>query len=409
MKSDIDRLMAERDLDALVVFGPDGLTACNAAFAYMTGGANMTGTVVKRRGEPARLIYHPMEQEAAESSGLELAPSTRWDWHAFLEAHGGNQLAGSAARLHRILLDLGATGRVAFYGIREAGSTYALLGALQASGDVEVVGEFDGDILEVARRTKEPDEIAAIQTTSLLTCEVVHGMLHFLRSHSVGENEALIKGDGLPLTVGDVKAFLGRELAARDLEASDGTIFSIGADAGVPHSAGKPGDIVRLGMPVVLDIFPRRRGGYYTDLTRTFCLGYAPAAVREAHDEVRDLYEHLVVSLRAGEPASSYQAMACDYFEARGHQTIRQDRSATTGYTHSLGHGVGLQVHEDPLLSIIPGREDRLEPGMVFAVEPGLYYPARGFGIRVEDTIVCRADGTFQRLTVFPYDLVVPM
>jgi Xaa-Pro aminopeptidase len=261
----------------------------------------------------------------------------------------------------------------------------------------------------MARMTKDPAEAAAIRATSALTGEVVAATLRFLQSHRVGPDETLLQADGAVLTVKDVKAFVNRELAGRELEATEGFIFALAADAGVGHSAGKPNDVLRLGVPIVFDIFPRSRNGYYTDLTRTFCLDYAPAAVAEAYAQVRELFEQVLAALAAGELASRYQEMTCDYFEAHGHRSVRQDRATTIGYTHSLGHGVGLQVHENPLIATIPGRTDRLIPGAVFTIEPGLYYPECGFGVRLEDTVYCDPAGTFHRLTEFPYDLLVPM
>jgi Xaa-Pro aminopeptidase len=76
---------------------------------------------------------------------------------------------------------------------------------------------------------------------------------------------------------------------------------------------------------------------------------------------------------------------------------------------HSLGHGVGLEVHEEPYFPTFGKWETRLQPGVVFTVEPGLYYPERGFGVRIEDTYYCDKDGEFHSLTPFPKDLVIPM
>ena len=79
----------------------------------------------------------------------------------------------------------------------------------------------------------------------------------------------------------------------------------------------------------------------------------------------------------------------------------------TNGYVHSLGHGIGLNVHEKPTLSDMTGNDDVLIPGSIFTVEPGLYYPDKGFGMRIEDVYYVHEDGTVENLTVFPRDLVV--
>jgi Xaa-Pro aminopeptidase len=103
------------------------------------------------------------------------------------------------------------------------------------------------------------------------------------------------------------------------------------------------------------------------------------------------------------------QNMACDFYEARGHKTIRTDPGTQEGYVHSLGHGVGLDIHEEPRLSNHAGNDTVLSPGHVVSVEPGLYYPDRGFGVRIEDSIAFTEAGALINLTDFRYDLVLPV
>ena len=92
-------------------------------------------------------------------------------------------------------------------------------------------------------------------------------------------------------------------------------------------------------------------------------------------------------ALKPGELTRSYQALACQLLEARGHPTIGSNPTTTSGYVHSLAHGVGLHIHEAPSFSDTPGNETRLEPGMVITVEPGVYYPDKGYGVRIEDCV----------------------
>jgi len=74
---------------------------------------------------------------------------------------------------------------------------------------------------------------------------------------------------------------------------------------------------------------------------------------------------------------------------------------------HGLGHGVGLAVHEAPRLGGPPSNTQTLAPGMVITIEPGLYYPSKGMGVRIEDLVLVRADGTFENLTLLPYELEI--
>ena len=106
---------------------------------------------------------------------------------------------------------------------------------------------------------------------------------------------------------------------------------------------------------------------------------------------------------------SRYQARTCELFESMGHETICQNPQITQGYIHSLGHGVGLDVHEKPWFGREKDPTNILQVGSVFTIEPGLYYPDRGYGIRIEDTWFVREDGTFEKFVEFPMELVLPM
>jgi Xaa-Pro aminopeptidase len=81
----------------------------------------------------------------------------------------------------------------------------------------------------------------------------------------------------------------------------------------------------------------------------------------------------------------------------------------TRGYNHSLGHGLGLRVHEAPILSDMPGSSAPLLPGAVITIEPGLYDAEAGYGVRIEDTFFADAQGAWHSLSPFPKNLVIPM
>ena len=159
---------------------------------------------------------------------------------------------------------------------------------------------------------------------------------------------------------------------------------------------------------VVYDIFPcEAGGGYFFDMTRTFCLGYAPPEVEKAYQDVYDCVEKLIAAYKVGTETRKYQQMTCEFFESRGHPTIATDTKTEQGYVHSVGHGLGLWVHEEPRFSDVPSNTDVLQPGHVFTVEPGLYYPERGYGIRIEDVIWIDPDGVIHDLTDFSKELVI--
>lgn len=415
MKSDLSNLMRERDLDALMISCPDGLSSVNTAFRYFTGPAHVTNghIVVARRPDDAdlqiTLVHTPMEREEAARTGLRLHSLGNYDLREIYQTVNGDRLAGQVELTRRLFNDLGVQGRVGFYGVDERGASYAFLDALIDANFVEVVLEYGDDILSEARKTKDADEAAQIRAACRLTGQVIGATREFLRGHRVS-NETLLKPDGNPLTVGDVKAFIRREEAALGLD-DPGCIFAIGRDAGVPHSAGAASDAIQLGRTIVFDIFPRLPGGYYADITRTWCLGYATDEVLQAYALVKEAHDRAEAMLDSTRPSWEYNERVCDLFEAHGHATPRQSPGLTEGYVHSLGHGFGLAVHEAPAMRLraLTGNDDPLPPGSVITNEPGLYYPDKGWGMRLEDDYWLNPNGTVERLTEFDQELVVPM
>lgn len=409
MREDLDGLMASRELDAILV---QGKVLGNPPLIYVLNGVRMTSALfVKKRGGEPTLIVGPMERETAAATGYPVVLNTKYGYSALLKEHDGDVLNASVAYFRRIFEDLGVHGRLGCYGHLDQGYAYALLTALDAAlPDVEIVGEVEENVIKTARATKSSQEVARIRDVGRRTVRVVQQTLAFLRSHMVGEDEILQKKDGAPLLVGDVHQHIAGLVAAEGLEDPEGFIFATGRDAGIPHSRGTLDAPMRLGESIVFDIFPREvGGGYFYDLTRTFCLGYAPETVQRLHRDVVDCLEALKAAFRVGEEARAYQKMTCDFLRERGHATIQEDPATQEGYVHSVGHGVGLDIHESPRFQDAPGNETRLQPGHLFAVEPGLYYPEAGMGCRVEDVLWLDEKGGVHDLTDMPYDLVVPM
>ncbi|HXF61631.1 MAG TPA: M24 family metallopeptidase, partial [Caldilineaceae bacterium] len=125
--------------------------------------------------------------------------------------------------------------------------------------------------------------------------------------------------------------------------------------------------------------------------------------------QCKEIFDEIMGSLAVGQSCRELQIRTCRYFESKGHATPLSHPGNHEGYVHSLGHGIGLDIHEGPSLSAAAGNEKLLQPGHVFSVEPGLYYPSRGFGVRIEDSVALTKDGTLLNLSDYPYDLVIPM
>ncbi len=409
MKNQLDHLMQERQIDAVLVTGPG---FHNPFMTYLTGGGHMTAAdVIKKRGETPVLFCRNMEREEAARTGLPTTVIDSYNLEELLKQANGDLLRATALRYARMFTDVGLTsGRVALYGQMDAGLALSIFSALQEClPGIQLFGETDRSLLLDTMATKDDQEIERIRRIGQVTTSVIGDVADLLSSHPV-KDETLVKPDGSPLTIGDVKKRIDLWLAERGAENPEGTIFAIGRDAGIPHSTGINSDPIRLGRTLVFDIFPREAGGgYFYDITRTWCLGYAPDEALALYEEVLSVYKQLRGELKLGAPTHYYQARCCELFEANGHPTLRKDPQTTNGYVHSLGHGVGLHIHENPFFRSNTQNEQFLQPGNVVTLEPGLYYPERGLGVRLEDTLWARPDGVFEVLAEYPMDLVLPV
>ncbi len=409
MKQDLDKLIRKFGADALWI---TGAAQHNPAMVYLTGGAHITGAdLFIRPGHQPVLCHGMMERDEAAKTGYELLSYANFPINAYLEKAQGNLLEATANQYADILKAIGLTeGKVLLYGVLEFGQRFALVKRLaELMPGLQLSGDFDGSILLEARATKSADELAHIRHMGVVTTNVVKRVQDFLTGHNV-QDETLVKQDGTTLTIGDVKSLINLLLAEAGAENPEDCIFAIGRDAGVPHSSGTLSDPIKLGKSIVFDIYPcEAGGGYFYDFTRTWCLGYAPEAVQKAYDQVKSVYEQVVSELENGVNPARYQARTCELFEEMGHETIRQNPQIQQGYIHSLGHGVGLNVHEKPWFGREKDPTNLLQVGTVFTIEPGLYYPEKGFGVRIEDSWFVREDGSFEKFVDYPMELVLPM
>lgn len=409
MKSDIDALMQAHGLDALLV---TGAAQHNPMMAYFTGKAHISqADLVKKRGEPPILFYNSMERDEAAKTGLATKSLADYKFNELLKETQGNLRKATVLRYRKMLTDLDITsGRIGVYGKVDAGTSYAIFSALEESlPGLTILGEMDDSVLLLAMATKSEDEVERIRKMGEVTVGVVAQVAEFLSSQKV-ENQTLVDGQGRPITIGEVKRRINLWLVERGAENPEGTIFTIGRDAGVPHSAGNPQDLLRLGQTIVFDIFPcEAGGGYFYDFTRTWSLGYATDEAQALYEDVLAVYRQIMAELEAGRPCPDFQKRTCELFEARGHSTIQKDPQTEQGYVHSLGHGLGLHVHERPWFRSNASPADLLLPGSVVTIEPGLYYPERGMGVRLEDTVWVRPDGKMEVLADYPLDLVLPV
>jgi Xaa-Pro aminopeptidase len=411
MKSDLDSLMQSRNLDAILVTGN---ADHNPPMYYLTGGGHISAaTLIKKRGGETVLYCNAMEREEAARTGLKVIPYSTYRYEELLkEAHGDPSLT-SAVLYKRMFTDQGIQdGRVGIYGNTELGSAFANFTHLQElMPGLELVGESSNDsIFMKAMETKDSFEVERIRKMGAATTEVVRRTKEYLTGCEVRADEVLLKEDTTPLTIHDVKTRITLWITELGAENPEGTIFAIGRDAGVPHSVGTPEDYMRLGQTIVFDIYPcEAGGGYFYDFTRTWSLGYATPEAQKLFDEVKSVYDRLQEEFDLNAPFRDYQRLTCELFEKNGHQTPLGTPAPEEGYVHSIGHGVGLNIHERPWSGLTSSDDNILKSGVVFTSEPGLYYPEKGLGVRIEDTYWVRPDGKIEILADYPYDFVLEM
>ncbi len=254
---------------------------------------------------------------------------------------------------------------------------------------------FDG-----RRRVKSVAELAGIRRAQA-AAEAAMGTARELLREARPNGERL-ELDGEPLTSERVKAAIRRVFIDHGASCDD-FVVSHGPQSAIGHHAGE--GVLCAGEPILIDLWPRDdESACSADMTRTFVIGDIPDEVAEWHRLCKQALDRALADIRPGATARSVFDGTCDIFEAAGYPTQRTKRDGETlsdGFYHSLGHGVGLEVHEQPFLGM-SGNEE-LVAGDVVAVEPGLYRSGYG-GLRLEDLVLVTEDGA-ENLTSFPYDL----
>jgi Xaa-Pro aminopeptidase len=204
-----------------------------------------------------------------------------------------------------------------------------------------------------------------------------------------------LRHEGDPLTSEQVRQAIEMELLAHGC-GLDETIVACGRDAADPHDRGS--GPLEADEPIIVDIFPQdKTTKYHADMTRTFCRGDPDETIREWYDLTARAKAAALETIEPGVTGAAVHEAAATVYEDAGLPTLSSDPRTETGFIHSTGHGVGLDVHEQPTVG--PGGEE-LEAGQVITVEPGLYDPAVG-GVRIEDIVVVTDDG-YENLTAYP-------
>ncbi|NLB54169.1 MAG: aminopeptidase P family protein [Lentisphaerae bacterium] len=231
------------------------------------------------------------------------------------------------------------------------------------------------------REIKSESEIRLIRQSQRAANDAMLAAWRLIKSAEIGKKKLLFV-NGTQLTSDLVRAEINKTLLDHNCVGT-GTIVACGSQAADPHESGY--GPLYANESIVIDIFPRHdRHGYWGDLTRTFVRGKASPALRKMYNAVYAAQKAALSRIRHGAIIRSVH-MACEEeFERRGLET-----ESGEGFIHSTGHGLGLEIHENPTLS---SSGDKLRAGNVITVEPGLYYHATG-GIRIEDVVLVTDTG----------------
>jgi Xaa-Pro aminopeptidase len=263
------------------------------------------------------------------------------------------------------------------------------------------------DVVEKARETKEPEEIKEIVEVQRVNEKVMSEVINLIASCDIGPNKTLVQrtdGKKKPLTVGELKSLIGHRFLDSWCSIEEEIIVACGPPSADPHFHGTAEDKIKADQPIILDMYPRSiKKRYWADMTRTLVKGKTPDAVRKMFDAVLEAKNSCIDALRAGALGSEIYDLCCDIFEKAGFDTLRGGKKIEKGFTHSLGHGVGLEIHEDPTISEF--NKNPLEEHSVVTVEPGLYDPEVG-GIRIEDIVELTKNGC-NNLTRLPVMLEI--
>jgi Xaa-Pro aminopeptidase len=354
---DVAAATGKAGLDALLLTpGPD--------LRYVTGynaheSERLTCLVLPADGDPI-LVVPRLELRGAQAS-----PAAALD----IEIAGWDETDDPCALVARRLGSVGAVGLSdRMWALMVLRLRAALPGARQ---------ELASTALRDLRARKGPAEIAALRAAAEAIDRVHAQVPGWLRP---GRTEA------------EVAADIGEAILAEGHATADFTIVGSGPNGASPHHTASD-RVLQRGDTVVVDIGGTMPTGYCSDCTRTYAIGPPSAEVAQYYQVLRDAQEAACQAVRPGVAAEAVDAAARDPITAAGYGEF---------FVHRTGHGIGLETHEEPY--IVAGNTEPLQPGHAFSVEPGIY-PGPS-GARIEDIVVCTADG-IDRLNRVSHELIV--
>ena len=345
---------------------------------------------IERNGDRYTVVRSLEAARMREIAGMEVLP---------LESLGLDEYVESGLDSDAAMLEIAARA-CAELGVREAvvpaGFPVELADRLRADG---IVLDVDRAVFTARRRSKTAHQLEGIRRAQVAAGAATRAVADLLRAAE--EIDGVLHVDGAALTSERLKqavaaAFLANGATAEDFIVAHGEQTCIGH-----HMGSGP---IGVGEPVTVDLWPRdMESGFHTDMTRTFVVGPVSDELADYHRLCLEVHERVIPAIRPGVTGRELHTIASEVVEAGGYPTQLSKKPGEVlldGFFHGLGHGVGLEVHEDPALDLSGGP---LVAGDVVAVEPGCYRQGYG-GVRLEDVVLVTEDGA-EVLTSYPYAL----
>jgi Xaa-Pro aminopeptidase len=345
---------------------------------------------VERNGDRYTVVRSLEAARMSEVEGMTVLP---------LESLGLDEYVAKGLDSDAAMLEI-ATRACSELGIREAtvpaGFPLELADRLRADG---VALRVDRALFTARRRSKTPLQLEGIRRAQVAAEAGTRAAADLLRA--AADVDGVLHLEGEPLTSERLKqavaaAFLANGATAEDFIVAHGEQTCIGH-----HMGSGP---VRVGEPITVDLWPRDvESGFHTDMTRTFVFGPVSDELADYHRLCLEVHERVIPAIRPGATGRELHTIASEVVEAGGYPTQLSKNPGEVlleGFFHGLGHGVGVDVHEEPALDLSGGE---LVAGDVVAVEPGCYRQGYG-GVRLEDLVLVTEDGA-EVLTSYPYAL----
>ena len=360
----------------------------DADFIYATGLAVETSLYIRFDEGDDVLVTTPLEIERARVQSRAV--------RKLLLEEAGYEAAGPYVSYARLAARM----------LRERGLESAQVsprlqaGYLEAMREAGLEVEVDIGLFQAERRRKSSEEAGHIEASQHAAEAALVEVVSQLAQADI--RDGILWLDEKPLTSERLYALASLLLGEHGFVCPD-MIIAGSPECAMPHYRGE--GPIRANAPVIIDIFPANRNTHYHgDLTRTVVVGDIPDEIRTMHAAVLQALDAGIESIKAGTPGRDVHLGVCQVLVDRGYGTTTKGFEGVDGVAkmnHSTGHGVGLDVHEEPALR--GPDENTLLEGDVVTVEPGLYLLGLG-GVRIEDTGMVTKDG-FKNFTTLTRSL----